>query len=152
MIIGHSFVLTFQERRSGTFDPIRQRLRKEKGRRCDARALITWPIHCSTRWSTDISASSNDWATSARISRRKSSGGRRKTCCRRCTNWKREASILRRTVWPMRELIGSLQRNHANFFSEETRLYLRDIYDHTVHLLEQLEDLRDLLTGLLDVT
>jgi magnesium transporter len=64
---------------------------------------------------------------------------------------KRELSRLRRTIWPMREMLGNLLRNPSPFFSEETRLYLRDIHDHAIHLLEQLEDLRELLTGLLDV-
>jgi magnesium transporter len=51
----------------------------------------------------------------------------------------------------MREMLGNLLRNPSPFFSDETRLYLRDIHDHAIHLLEQLEDLRELLTGLLDV-
>ena len=151
MIIGHSFVLTFQERRSGTFDPIRQRLRKEKGaslRRPSADYLAYTLLDAMVDGYFSIIERLGDKCEDLE---EEILGRPKKNVLQKMHELKREASILRRTVWPMRELIGSLQRNHANFFSEETRIYLRDIYDHTVHLLEQLEDLRDLLTGLLDV-
>lgn len=151
MIIGHSFVLTFQERRSGTFDPIRQRLRKEKGaslRRPSADYLAYTLLDAMVDGYFSIIERLGDKCEDLE---EEILGRPKKNVLQKMHELKREASILRRTIWPMRELIGSLQRNHANFFSEETRIYLRDIYDHTVHLLEQLEDLRDLLTGLLDV-
>lgn len=52
---------------------------------------------------------------------------------------------------PLRELLGMLYRESDDFFTNETRLYLRDVYDHTIHIIESLEDLRDLSTSLLDV-
>ena len=48
-------------------------------------------------------------------------------------------------------MLGSLHREHAHFFGQEIQLYLRDVYDHTVHIIESLDDLRELATGLLDV-
>ena len=65
--------------------------------------------------------------------------------------FKRCVSQLRRNVYPLRELLGSLHREHAHFFGPEIRIYLRDVYDHTVHIVESLDDLRELATGLLDV-
>ena len=64
---------------------------------------------------------------------------------------KHEALILRRAVWPLREILNTLARADNGFFSADTRLYLRDIYDHTVHVLESLESVRDLLADLLDI-
>jgi magnesium transporter len=58
---------------------------------------------------------------------------------------------LRRNLYPLRELLGTLHREHAHFFGPEIQLYLRDVYDHTVHIIESLDDLRELATGLLDV-
>lgn len=63
---------------------------------------------------------------------------------------KREALALRRAVWPLREVINALTREHV-FFKPETQPYLRDIYDHTVHVIESLEAIRDLIAGLLDI-
>jgi magnesium transporter len=64
---------------------------------------------------------------------------------------KREAMIMRRAVWPLREVINSLTRADQRFFKPETQPYLRDIYDHTVHVIESLESIRDLIAGMLDI-
>jgi magnesium transporter len=50
----------------------------------------------------------------------------------------------------MREVINGLARSN-HFFSHEVQPYLRDIYDHTVHIVESLEAIRDLIAGLLEV-
>jgi len=63
---------------------------------------------------------------------------------------KRETLTLRRAVWPLREVINSLLRN-TGFFAAEIQPYLRDVYDHTVHLIESLEATRDLIAGLLEI-
>lgn len=150
LIIGRDFVLTFQERQSGTFEPIRQRLRVERSalrrQSCDYLAYTLLDAMVDGYFSVIERLSDKCEALEEEIL-----GRPKKDALQKAHALKREISLLRRTIWPMRELIGSLQRNHASFFSDETRLYLRDIYDHTVHLLEQLEDLRELMTGLLDI-
>jgi len=150
LIIGRDFVLTFQERRSGTFEPIRQRLRVDRNllrhQASDYLAYSLLDAIVDGYFSAIERLGDKCEALEEEIL-----GRPRKNALQKTHALKRELSLLRRTIWPMRELIGSLQRNHASFFSEETRLYLRDIYDHAVHLLEQLEDLRELLTGLLDI-
>lgn len=64
---------------------------------------------------------------------------------------KRELIFLRRAVWPMRETANSLLRDESDLVSNETRLYLRDLYDHTVHVMDTVETLRDIVAGMLDV-
>jgi magnesium transporter len=64
---------------------------------------------------------------------------------------KRETLALRRSIWPLREVINSLTRADDRFFHPETRPYLRDIYDHTVHAIESLEANRDVIGGMLDI-
>ena len=64
---------------------------------------------------------------------------------------KRESLELRRAIWPVRELVNTLIRNERGLFHHNTLPYLRDVYDHTVHLIESLESVRDLLTGMLDI-
>lgn len=64
---------------------------------------------------------------------------------------KRCVSQLRRDLHPLRELLGSLHRDAGDYFSNDVQVYLRDVYDHTIHIIESLEDLRELATGLLDV-
>lgn len=150
MIIGHDFVLTFQERRTGTFEPIRQRLRAEKSpirmEGCDYLAYALLDTVVDGYFSIIERLGDQCEELEEEIL-----GLPKRGALQKAHALKREISHLRRSIWPLREVMSSLQRNHAEFFGTETRLYLRDIYDHTVHLLEQLEDLRDLLTGLLDI-
>jgi magnesium transporter len=64
---------------------------------------------------------------------------------------KRDLLAIRRTVWPLREAINGLLREEHAAIREETRLYLRDVYDHTVQLVELTELHREVVSGLLDI-
>lgn len=64
---------------------------------------------------------------------------------------KREMLFLHKIVWPLREVVGRLQRRDSVLISEETVIYLRDLYDHAVQVLDTLETLRDTLSGMLDL-
>ncbi|MBM3317487.1 MAG: hypothetical protein FJY75_06500 [Candidatus Eisenbacteria bacterium] len=64
---------------------------------------------------------------------------------------KREMILLRRSVWPLREAVGRLERGEAQMFTPATRVYLRDLYDHTIQVIDAVETYRDMLTGLQDL-
>ncbi|MDO3377341.1 magnesium/cobalt transporter CorA [Geoalkalibacter halelectricus] len=66
-------------------------------------------------------------------------------------HFKREMLLLRKAVWPLREALAKLTRDETSLIAAETRIYLRDVYDHCVHVLDTLETLRDLLAGMLDL-
>src|SRR6266478_5815822 len=58
---------------------------------------------------------------------------------------------LRRAVWPMREEIGILQREESDLVAPETRIFLRDVYDHAVQALEIVESLRETAVSVMEV-
>ncbi|MBU0513592.1 MAG: magnesium/cobalt transporter CorA [Proteobacteria bacterium] len=64
---------------------------------------------------------------------------------------KRQSLSLRRAVWPLREVIGLLQRGESELVGDNTRIYFRDVYDHTIQIMDSIESLRDIMAGLLDV-
>jgi magnesium transporter len=64
---------------------------------------------------------------------------------------KRELLLVRRTAWPEREVINALQREEAHLIRPETRVFLRDCYDHTIQVIDMVETYRDLASGLLEV-
>jgi len=66
-------------------------------------------------------------------------------------NMKREMIFLRKAVWPMRELINSFERTESKLVKKTTRLFLRDLYDHTIRVIDTVETYRDLLSGMMDV-
>jgi magnesium transporter len=64
---------------------------------------------------------------------------------------KRDMIFLRKQVWPLREVLHGLQREGSLFIKKSTHVYLRDVYDHTVQVMETIESFRDMLSGLYDI-
>jgi len=150
LILGRNFVLTFQERPTGSFDPIRERLRQDRGqirrRGTDylAYSLLDAIIDRYFTVLEQIGERTEDLEDALLA---KTHPQHLQTL----HQLKRETLILRRAVWPLREVVNSLMRAESRFFQPETQPYLRDIYDHTVHVIESLEAIRDLIAGLLDI-
>jgi magnesium transporter len=63
---------------------------------------------------------------------------------------RREVVVLRRIIWPLREVLSGLQREDTVLVTDRTRLYLRDVYDHLIQAVDTVETLRDVLDGLVD--
>lgn len=64
---------------------------------------------------------------------------------------KGEMLQLRRAVWPLREVVLGLEREGPPFVKEETSVYLRDVYDHAVQVIDTSETLREMLSGMVDI-
>jgi magnesium transporter len=58
---------------------------------------------------------------------------------------------LHKSVWPLREVIGSLERSVTSLVKESTEIYIRDLYDHVIQVMDTTETLRDILSGMLDM-
>jgi magnesium transporter len=54
-------------------------------------------------------------------------------------------------VWPLREAISGLQRSESDLIGEATSVYLRDVYDHTIQIIDTIESFRDMVSGMLDI-
>jgi magnesium transporter len=63
---------------------------------------------------------------------------------------KRVILMLRRAAWPLREEIGALEKSELAMVSPETRVYWRDLYDHTIQILDMADTYRDILGGMHD--
>jgi magnesium transporter len=59
--------------------------------------------------------------------------------------------MLRKSLWPLREVIASLERRESPLISEALTMYLKDVYDHTIIAIETVETYRDILSGMLDI-
>lgn len=64
---------------------------------------------------------------------------------------KREMLYIRKSVWPLREAISRLERGESELVTRNTHLYLRDVYDHTINVLDTIETYRDMLSGMIDI-
>jgi magnesium transporter len=150
MVLGHNFLLTFQERSTGAFEPVRQRLRtnhahtRSQGVDYLAYALLDSVVDGYFKVLEDVSNDSEDLED--RLLSRPSN-----TELRNIHQLKHVTIELRRAVWPLREVVNSLTRNDKEFFKPTTVPYLRDVYDHTVSFIESLESIRDSLSAMMDI-
>lgn len=64
---------------------------------------------------------------------------------------KRKTIDIRKSIWPMREVINKLQREQSKLISDDLQYYLRDIYDHIFRITDLLENYRDIIFGMLDM-
>ena len=64
---------------------------------------------------------------------------------------KRKMISLRKSVWPLRDVLSALERSESSLIQEPTRIYLKDVYDHTIQVIDTVETYRDVLSGMLDV-
>jgi magnesium transporter len=59
--------------------------------------------------------------------------------------------FLRKWTWPLREVLNRLERGESVQVREGTRIFLRDVYDHTIQVIETIETLRELLAEMMDI-
>ncbi len=150
LVLGRNFLLTFQERSTGAFEPIRERLRasrahiRELGVDYLAYALLDSVVDRYFSVLEDVGEASE---TLEELLLSKPSNAELHSI----HQLKHVSIELRRAVWPLREVINSLTRNEKGFFQPSTTPYLRDVYDHTVNFIESLESIRDSLSGMMDI-
>ena len=66
-------------------------------------------------------------------------------------DFKREMIYLRKAVWPLREVISAMERKESPLIRDTTSIYLRDVYDHTIQVIDTIESYREMLSGMLDI-
>jgi magnesium transporter len=150
LVFGEGFVVSFQERQGDVFDPVRDRIRGSKGRiRKVGADYLTYALIDSVvdsyfsileRVSEGIEALEEELV-----------GQPSESTLHRIHGFKREMIVLRRSIWPLRELAGAMQREEVGLVSQQTRVYLRDVYDHTIQIIDTIESFRDIVSGMLDL-
>lgn len=64
---------------------------------------------------------------------------------------KRRLGYVKKSIWPAREVLNQLQHSDHELIEEGTKIYFRNLYDHTIQIIETLESLRDLTSGMMDL-
>jgi magnesium transporter len=150
LILGPDFVFSFQETDWDLFDPIRERLRSSKGRirrlGSDYLAYSLMDIVVDQYFSIlesigDIIEDSEEDLID----------NPSPNTLQEIRALKRDMINLRRSIWPLREVVGGLERSESSLINEKTRIYFRDVYDHTIQVIETVETFRDMVSGMLDI-
>jgi magnesium transporter len=150
LILGPNFVLSFQENVGDVFDPIRERIRNGKGkiRKMGADYLVYALLDAIV---------DNYFIILERIGEQIEFMEDRLVMnpapetLNTIHKLKREMLILRKSVWPLREVISSMERGEFSLIKDSTKIYLRDVYDHNIQIIDTIETLRDMLSGMLDI-
>ncbi len=150
MVLRENVLLTFQEREEDIFNPLRQRLRNRKGhiRRLGADYLAYALMDSVVDQYFRILESLGEQleTLNEELIRQPGPGA-----LNRIHTLRNEIIYLRKSIWPLREVAGSLQRGTAFFITDATRLYLRDLHDHIIYIMDTVENYREVLSGMLDI-
>jgi magnesium transporter len=150
LFFGKNWVITFQEKAGDCFNPVRDRIRSDKGIiRTMGSDYLTYAILDATidDWFPFLeSAVSEVEDIEARVVSNPS-----RDAVRELHMIRQKLLTLRRAVWPLRDALAALTRETSALIQPETRFYLRDSYDHTIQLMDTVENYRELLSSLMDV-
>ncbi len=150
LVITGEVVLSFQEVSGDVFDPLRERIRTAGGRVRKMGAdylgylLIDLIVDGYYVVLETVGQALEAMEESAQA-------GRSGALAEELLEVRRDLLALRRTVWPLREALRSFERSESPILREETRVYLRDVYDHGVQVMETVEALRELAQGVREV-
>ena len=150
LILGPHYLITFQETEGDVFDYVRERIRKDKGRirksGCDylAYALVDAVVDhyfvILEKLGEKIERLEEELLEAPKPA-----------SLEEIHHLKRELIFLRRQIWPLREVLNSLVKDPSPRIREMSRVFLRDVYDHTIQVIDTVESFRDFLSGMLDL-
>ena len=150
LILKNQCVITFQEETGDVFEPIRERIRDAKGRIRNAAAdylvysLIDAVVDGYFPYMESLSDSLEE--TEERTLQSHDIISLQEIHARR-----RELLRIRRAVYPLRDIVAFLERGDTMHITRSTNLYLKDVYDHTIQMIDTIESLRDVVASLLEL-
>ena len=151
LVLGSNYLISIQEKKDDVFDPIRTWIREDKGsiRKMGvnylAYALIDAVIDhyfvALEQLGEEIEKLEEELVSNPT-----------QATLQLIHKLKHAMILLRKSIWPLREVVGRLERREPLEPSTEgNHRYLRDIYDHTIRVMDTVETSRDLLSGMLDI-
>jgi magnesium transporter len=150
LILGTNFVICFQEKEEDVFDSIRERIRNDKSRirKMDADYLCYVLLDAIIDNYFVILELIGD-----KIEEIEGSLVSNPTpeTLQTIHHLKKELLFLRKSVWPLREVINNLQREESSLINDSLMIFFRDLYDHTIQIIDTIETFRDMVSGMFDI-
>ena len=151
LIVGRNFLFSFQEGLEGdAFGPVRERIRNNKSRiRKMGADYLAYSLIDATV--DNYFAILERLGEQIELLEEKIVSDPVAETIHEIHFLKREMIFLRKAVWPLREVISAMQRDESPLIRDSTKLYLRDVYDHTIQIIDTVETFRDMVSGMLDI-
>jgi magnesium transporter len=150
LVLGENFVLSFQEKEGDVFNAVRERIKSGKGqiRKSGPDYLVYTLMDSIVDHYFLAMEKLGDYVE---LLEEKIVNDPSPSTLQELHNLRRQAIFLRKAVWPLREVLSMLEREASPLFKKEMAIYLRDLYDHTIRVIDSVETYRDLITGMLDI-
>ncbi|MEW6657692.1 MAG: magnesium/cobalt transporter CorA [Thermodesulfobacteriota bacterium] len=150
LILGNNFLISFQEGNGAFFAPILERLRTSKGRirksGADYLAYALMDLIVDNYFVVLEKFGETIEYLEEEVVKQPTP----KTL-QDIHRFKYDMILLRKSVWPLREVINRLERRESDLIQEATGIYFKDVYDHTIIAIDNIETYRDILSGMLDI-
>ncbi|UCF07849.1 MAG: magnesium/cobalt transporter CorA [Thermoplasmata archaeon] len=150
IVLGSNYVISFQEREGDVFNSVRDRIRNSKGRirrkgpdylaYALLDAIVDSYFVILEKFGEIIESLEEELITEPEPE-----------TLQKIYSLKREMIFLRKSIWPLREVVSGIERGGSELIKEDSHIYLRDAYDHTIQVIDTIETYRDMLSGLLDL-
>ncbi len=150
VILGEKYLITFQEKEGDVFDFVRDRIKNNKGRirRMGMDFLAYSLIDAIVDHYFAILERIGDKIDILDDTLIEDS---EQINVHEIHKLKKNILMLRKAIWPLRELLNNFQKVESKLISDKLDLFLRDVYDHTIQIMDTVDTYRDLLSGMLDM-
>jgi magnesium transporter len=150
LILGSNYVLSFQEKEGDVFNAVRERLRTGKGKvRKMGPDYLAYSLLDAVVDNYFLIIES--LGEEIDIIEESLVGDPSHECLKGIQKMKKDMLYLRKSVWPLREVISSFHKDESLLIKDSTSVYIRDLYDHTIQVIDTIETLRDMASGMLDI-
>ena len=150
IILGDNFVISFGERENDIFKPVVERLRRNLGsiRKLGADYLLYSLLDLAVDNYFVVLEDLGEKIENIEDDLVAKPNADTLQCIHKL---KRQMLFVHKSVWPLREVIGSMERGESSFIKEYITIYLRDLHDHVMQVMDTADTLRDILSSLLDI-
>jgi len=149
IVLGKNFVLTFQETEEDIFDPIRKRIKEAIGDiRKQKSDYLTYTV-VDTIVDSFFGIMERVGDATERLEEELMKKPEPKTL-ETIHALKRQMILLRKSIWPIRDVIDSFERAQSPLIESTTKPFVRDVYSHAVQVMDTVEALREMVGGMLD--
>ncbi|MCJ7687321.1 MAG: magnesium/cobalt transporter CorA, partial [Desulfobacteraceae bacterium] len=150
LILGSNFVISFQEKQGDVFNTIRERIKMGKGRiRKTGSDYLAYTLLDAIIDNYFVIL--EDVGEKIETMQEEVLANPDPSILKVIQDTKRNMIFLRKSVWPLRETISNLERGESSLIGDSVGPYLRDVYDHTIQVIDTVETFRDTISGTLDI-
>ena len=150
LVLGTNWMFSFQEQRGDDFDPTQEWLRRGQAKLRDRGADYLAYTLLDATVDNYFTILNHIGLVTEQLERELLNDPGQHTM-RKLQQLTRELLVVWRAVWPLRDVLTSLMRTESELIREDTRFYLRDVHDHALRVLEAVETLRDVVSGMIDL-